>query len=167
MRVVVSRLLALTLFLACGITANAQTFRGGINGTVTDHTGAAIANATVTAVQTGTGTTRTTTSSSGGEFLFQDLPLGAYAVTVGFSGFQTVKTDKVMVSAGTVYTLPVVLQLASSETTVEVDAAGIALDTTTTTQTTVLEARAVADMPLNGRDFTQMIQLTPGFAGYT
>ena len=160
-------LIAFTLFLAAGSTVSAQTYRGGINGAVTDRTGAAIANATVTAVQTGTGATRTTTSSSGGEFLFQDLPLGAYSVTVSFSGFQTVKTDKVMVSAGTVYTLPVVLQLASSETTVEVDAAGLALDTTTTTQTTVLESKAVADMPLNGRDFTQMIQLTPGFAGYT
>jgi hypothetical protein len=162
-----SRLLALTLLFCFSVVAGAQTFRGGINGTVTDHTGAAIANATVTETQTDTGATRTTMSSSGGEFLFQDLPLGAYSVTVSFTGFSTVKTDKIMVSAGTIYTLPVVLQLSSSSTTVEVDAAGIALDTTTTTQTTVLEAKAVADLPLNGRDFTQMIQLTPGYAGYT
>jgi hypothetical protein len=167
MRAIVSRLFVLILVTIVSVAAGAQTFRGGINGTVTDRTGAAIANATVTAIQTGTGATRTTTSSSGGEFLFQDLPLGAYSVTAGFTGFSTVKTDKVMVSAGTIYTLPVVLQLASSETTVEVDAAGLALDTTTTTQTMVLEAKSVSDLPLNGRDFTQMIQLTPGYAGYT
>lgn len=161
------RLIAFTILLATFAASHAQTFRGGINGTVTDKTGASIANAAVVALQTETGVTHTTVSSSAGTFLFQDLPLGTYSVTVSFSGFQTVKTDKVMVSAGTIYTLPVVLQLASSDTTVEVDAAGLALDTTTTTQTTVLEARAVADMPLNGRDFTQMIQLTPGFAGYT
>ncbi|MDE1178099.1 MAG: TonB-dependent receptor [Edaphobacter sp.] len=161
------RWIVFTLFFAALVTGHAQTFRGGINGTVTDKTGAAIANATVTALQTGTGATRETVSSSGGEFLFQDLALGEYSVTVTFSGFQTVKTDKIMVSAGTIYTLPVTLQLASSASSVEVDAAGLTLDTTTTTQTTVLEAKAVADLPLNGRDFTQMIQLTPGFAGYT
>jgi outer membrane receptor protein involved in Fe transport len=147
--------------------ANAQTFRGGINGTVTDRTGAAIANATVVAIQTDTDVKHTTTSSSGGEFLFQDLPLGSYSVTVTFSGFQTVKTDKIAVQAGVIFTLPVVLPLSSSATTVEVDAAAVALDTTTTTQTTVLDAKVVSDLPLNGRDFTQMISLTPGYAGYS
>ncbi len=147
--------------------SNAQTFRGGINGTVTDRTGAAIANATVVAVQTDTDVKHTSISSSGGEFLFQDLPLGNYSVTVSFSGFQTVKTDKIAVQAGVIFTLPVVLPLSSSATTVEVDAAAVALDTTTTTQTTVLDAKVVADIPLNGRDFTQLISLTPGYAGYS
>jgi outer membrane receptor protein involved in Fe transport len=155
----------LTLFALS--TGNAQTFRGGINGTVTDKTGAAIANATVIAVQTDTDVKHTTTSSSGGEFLFQDLPLGNYSITVSFPGFQTVKTDKISVLAGVIYTLPVSLPLSTSATTVEVDAAAVALDTTTTTQTTVLNAKAVADLPLNGRDFTQMISLTPGYAGYS
>ncbi|CAN5608538.1 hypothetical protein BH10ACI4_BH10ACI4_25970 [soil metagenome] len=164
---------ALAILLVLGVLSSflppafAQTFRGGINGTVTDVTGAAIAGASVTAVQTETGSSRTTVSSSGGAFLFQDLPLGAYSVTVSFSSFQTVKTDKISVSAGVIYTLAVKLPLSSSSITVEVDAAGIALDTTTTTQTTVLDSKTVADLPLNGRDFTQMIQLTPGYAGYT
>ena len=160
-------ILAFTLTILCAFSGSAQTFRGGINGTVTDHTGAAIANATVVAVQTDTAVAHTTVTSSSGAFLFQDLPLGEYSVTTSFSGFQTIKTDKILVSAGTIYTLPVVLQLASSATTIEVDAASITLDTTTTTQTTVLDAKAVADMPLNGRDFTQMIGLTPGYAGYS
>ncbi len=137
-------LIAFTLTLICSLPGRAQTFRGGINGTVTDRTGAAIANASVVAVQTDTGSTHTTTSSSAGAFLFQDLPLGSYSVTASFAGFQTVKTDKIMVSAGIIYTLPVVLQLSSSSTTVGVDAASITLDTTTPTQTTVLDAKAVA-----------------------
>src|ERR1700738_3518644 len=114
-------LIALTLTLICSLPVIAQTFRGGINGTVTDHTGAAIANATVVATQTETGSTHNTVSSSAGAFLFQDLPLGAYSVTVSFPGFQTVKTDKVMVSAGSTYTLPVKLPLSTSTTTIEVD----------------------------------------------
>jgi hypothetical protein len=155
------------LLAMIGTTGFAQTFRGGINGTVTDKTGAAIANATVIATQTDTGVSRTSMSSSGGEFLFQDLPLGSYSVTVSFSGFQTVKTDKIGVSAGVVFTLPVSLPLSSSSTTIEVDAAGVVLDTTSTVQNTVLDAKTVEDIPLNGRDFTQMIALSPGYGGYS
>jgi outer membrane receptor protein involved in Fe transport len=160
------RLAAILLALIGTTLLQAQTFRGGINGTVTDKTGAAIANATVVAIQTDTGVKHSTTSSSGGEFLFQDLPLGAYSVTVSFPSFETVKTDKISVLAGVIYTLPVTLQLSSSATTIEVDASEVALDTTTTTQNTVIDAKTVTDLPLNGRDFTQMIALTPGFGGY-
>ena len=160
-------LVVLVLAVVATFTSLAQTFRGGINGTVTDKTGAAIANASVVAVQTETGVSHTTTSSSAGEFLFQDLPLGSYSVTVGFPGFQTTKTDKVAVSAGVVYTLPVSLALSSSSETIEVDAAGVVLDTTSTVQNTVLDAKTVEDIPLNGRDFTQMIALTPGYGGYS
>jgi hypothetical protein len=147
--------------------AVAQTFRGGINGTVTDATGAVIANANVVATDVATGIVYKTVSSSGGEFLFQDLPLGSYSVTVMTSGFSTEKVDKIPVSAGVIYTLPIKLAVSSTAQTVEVNAAGIALDTTTTTQTTVLDAKTVSDLPLNGRDFTQMIELTPGYAGYS
>jgi len=160
-------LMALLFAFVVSVPGVAQTFRGGINGTVMDRTGAAIANAIVVAVQTDTGVSHTSTSSSAGEFLFQDLPLGSYSVTVSFPGFSTVKTDKIAVSAGVIYTLPVKLEISTSSTTVEVDAAGVALDTTSTVQTTVLDAKAVADMPMNGRDFTQMIGLTAGYAGYT
>jgi hypothetical protein len=148
------------------LAIHGQTFRGGINGTVTDVQGALVANAKVVAVDTSTGVLHTTTSSSGGEFLFQDLQLGSYSVTVSMPGFATAKYDKIAVSAGTTYTLPVKLSTATTTETVEVDASGLALDTTTVTQTTVLDAKTVADLPLNGRDFTQMIQLTPGYAGY-
>jgi len=112
------------ILLTLGTTIlQAQTFRGGINGTVTDHTGAVIANATVIAIQTETGGSHTTTSSSAGELLFQDLPLGAYSVSASFPGFSTVKTDKVVVSAGTTFTLAIKLTVSSSSTVVEVDAA--------------------------------------------
>ncbi len=166
-RAALCSLAAILLTLISATFVQAQTFRGGINGIVTDKTGASIANAAVTAVQADTNISHTTTSSSAGEYLFQDLPLGTYSVTVSFTGFQTIKTDKISVQAGVIYTLPVVLQLSTSSVTVEVDAAGVALDTTSTTQTTILDAKAVSNLPLNGRDFTQMIGLTPGYAGYT
>ncbi len=145
----------------------AQTFRGGINGTVTDATGATVPGATVVAVNVGTDAHLSAVATSAGEFLFQDLPLGTYTITVTATGFGTQKIDNVNVSAGQIYTLPIKLSVSSSATTIEVDAAAIALDTTTVTQTTVLDAKAVANLPLNGRDFTQMLQLTPGYAGYS
>jgi hypothetical protein len=145
---------------------HAQTFRGSVNGVVTDQAGAVVAGAQVVAMADATQVEHTTVTSSGGEFSFQDLPLGSYTVTATASGFQTIKVGNVGVTAGTVYTLPIKLTVASQATTVEVSAAALALDTTSTTQTTVLQSKTVQDIPLNGRDFTQLIALTPGFAGY-
>ncbi len=159
--------LVLLVAVVATLSGLAQTFRGGINGTVTDKTGAAIANAAVIAVQTDTGVSHATTSSSAGEFLFQDLPLGSYNVTVTFSGFQTVKTGGVMVSAGSTYTLPVSLPLSTSSETVEVTAASVALDTTSVVQTTDITSAVVNSTPMNGRDFTQLISVAPGFGGYS
>ena len=156
----------LVALFAWTVTANAQTYRGGINGTVTDNSGAVIPNATVTITNVDTGAVKTSPSSSAGEFLFQDLPLGTYTVVVSSPGFSTVKTDKVNVSAGVIFTLPVKLSISSSAETIEVEAGAIALDTTSTVQNTVIDSKTVEDIPLNGRDFTQMIALTPGFGGY-
>src|SRR6201996_2417866 len=144
-----------------------QTFRGGINGAVTDAGGAAIPGAQVQITDDGTGVTKTTVTSSAGEFDFPDLPLGTYTVAATGSGFETLKVQKVPVSAGAIYSLPLKLAVASQATTVEVNAAGLALDTTTPTETTVLTGRTIQDIPLNGRDFTQMIGMAPGFAGYS
>ena len=145
----------------------AQTFRGGINGTVTDSQGAFIANAAVVATNVDTAVAHSTTTSSGGEFLFQDLPLGNYTITVTETGFSTAKFDKIAVSAGTTYTLPVKLAISATATTVEVDAGAVALDTTTATQTTNISSEVVNDTPMNGRDFTQLIAIAPGFGGYS
>ena len=159
--------LAASLVFSVADHTQAQTFRGGINGSVTDTTGAAVSGAAVIATDTATGIAIKGVSSSSGEFLFQDLPLGDYTVSVVASGFANTKVDHIAVSAGQVYTLPVKLSVSASDEVVEVSAASLSLDTTSTTQTTVLDAKTVADIPLNGRDFTQMISLTAGYAGYS
>jgi hypothetical protein len=155
------------IILAATSPLLAQTFRGGINGSVTDTTGASVPNAKVVIVDNGTHAKLESVSSSAGEFLFNDLPLGSYTVSVEAPGFGISKVDKVPVSAGVLYTLPIKLAVASGSTVIEVDAAAIALDTTTVTNNMVLDSKAVNDIPMNGRDFTQMIQLTPGYAGYS
>jgi hypothetical protein len=159
--------LALVVLALSLISAQAQNFRGAIGGSVVDASGSAIPNAQVAATDNGTGQVYSTQPSAAGEFFFQDLPLGAYTITASAIGFETLKVNNVQVSAGAIYTLPIKLRVASQAVTVEVNAAGVTLDTATTTQTTVIPTKTVQDTPMNGRDFTQLLALTPGFAGYS
>jgi len=158
-------LLALAVFVAAPVSVSGQTFRGGISGTVTDQSGAVVPGAMVTAVETATNTSLKTVSSSAGEFAFTNLPLGDYSVTVSASGFSTVKVKSVTVSAGVSYTLPVKLGVASAALTVEVTADSLTLDTVTDEQSTAIPEVVVQNLPNSGRDFTQMLAQTTGFAG--
>lgn len=156
------------ILIACSlaVAVNAQTFRGTINGTVTDPSGGSVPNATVKATEIATGIDHTTTTTNDGAFAFQDIPLGLYKVTVTATGFPSYTVDKVEVVAGQIYTLNVKLTLQQQTTTVEVSAAALTLDTTTQTQTMTIPDDVVQNMPLNGRDFTQLISVQPGFGGY-
>ncbi len=160
-------LVLLLLLASPATTVVAQTFRGSISGSVTDASGAAVPGAEVVAVETATGAEHKMLSTGSGDFSFSDLPLGAYTVTAAAQGFGTVKVDKVPVSAGVVYNLPVKLSVAQAAETVEVSAAGLSLDTESTTQTTVLPTATVQNTPMNGRDFTQLVSVSPGYAGYS
>ncbi len=147
--------------------SHAQTFRGAISGTVTDASGAVVPNAKVTSVSAATGIELNTTSTNDGVFSFLDLPLGAYTIKVAAAGFESVTVANVEVTAGNVYTLPVKLTVGQTTATVEVSAAAINVDAESTTQSDTISDKAVQDMPLNGRDFTQLIAVTPGYGGYS
>lgn len=148
-------------------SVSAQTFRGGIGGVVTDVQNAAIAGATISVVENSTSQSRQTVSSSAGTFVFQDLPQGSYTVTIQANGFETQKIDKVSVSAGSVHDLQITVSVAKQAQTVEVSADAITLDTASATENSVLPQQAIESAPLNGRDFTQLVALTPGYAGYS
>ncbi len=156
----------LTLSLLFSVPLLAQTFRGAINGVVTDPSGAVVPGAKVTATDVATSAVRDTVSSGAGEFEFSDLPLSSYNIKVEASGFQATEITGVQVLAGKIYTLPVKLSLAQEAATVEVSADALSLDTTTVTQTTVLDSKSLQDVPLNGRDFTQLLGTSVTFAGY-
>src|SRR6266852_5263056 len=152
--------LLLVLFLI--IPTNAQTFRGAINGTVTDPSGAVVPGAHVKATNKATSIDYTSESTSDGNFVFQDLPVGTYKVTVIVAGFPTLEVDGILVAQGAIYTLNAGIKMSQQSTTVEVSAAALTLDTTTSTQSTLVEGANLQTMPLNGRDFTQLIYVTPG-----
>jgi len=158
-------LLIVAVLLAMQATANGQTFRGGISGTVTDQSGAVVPGAQIVAVESATNTSYKAVSSTAGEFGFSNLPLGSYTISVTASGFKSEKVDKVPVAAGNTYTLPIKLAIASAGETVEVTANALSLDTITDTQSTALPEEVVQNLPNSGRDFTQMLAQTPGFAG--
>jgi hypothetical protein len=143
----------------------AQNFRGGINGIVTDQTGAIVPGAEVKATNEETSVAYTTIASTAGEFSFQDLPLGNYTIGVAQSGFSPVRVTGVRVTAGTVYNLPVKLAVATTTTSVDVSAAAVAVETTNTTLISAVSTKMVQDLPMNARDFTQMIATVPGWAG--
>jgi Carboxypeptidase regulatory-like domain/TonB dependent receptor len=162
------RLLLAVVFLFCVVQpAMAQTFRGAINGTVTDPSGAVVPNAQVKAADKSTGIDHSTLTTNDGQFAFQDLPVGTYKVMITAPGFPVLTVDNIPVSQGAVYTLPASLKISQQATTVEVSAAALTLDTTTETQTTLVTGADLQAMPLNGRDFTQLISVAPGFGGYS
>src|SRR6202162_643134 len=166
MKIMLRFLSIVVVLSSLAFSTAAQTYRGAINGTVTDPSGAVIPSAEVKAKDKATDITRTTTTTSDGEFVFQDLPVGIYSVIVTASGFPEMTVDNVSVTQGSIYTLPVKLSLSQQATTVEVSAASLTLDTTTQTETMTLPDAVVQDLPLNGRDFTQLVTVTPGYAGY-
>jgi hypothetical protein len=154
------------LLVLVSVPALTQTFRGSINGTITDPSGSVIPGAKVTATDVATAAVYHTVSSAGGEFSFNDLPLDAYNLKVEAGGFQTTEVNGVQVLAGKIYTLPIKLDISHASTTIEITADSLALDTTTVTQTTSLEGKALQDVPLNGRDFTQLLGSSVSFTGY-
>src|SRR3984885_12639791 len=149
------------------VSAYGQTFRGSINGTVTDPAGAVVAGATVKATENATAEVHEATTTSDGQFSFQDLNLSTYTITITAAGFSPVTVEKIEVTAGGAYTLPVKLKVGSAGTSVEVSAAALSLDTTTAAQDNTLTTEAVEDVPMNGRDFTQFAAVQPGYGGYS
>jgi hypothetical protein len=104
-------------------------------------------------------------TTSSGDYAFQDLPLGDYSITVTYAGFQPSKVDHIAVRPGAVFSLDIKLGIASTAESVDVNANAVAIDALSTTNTAVVPEQAVANIPLNGRDFTQLIKIVPGYNG--
>jgi len=156
------------VFLVCllafiYLSANAQTFRGGISGAVSDASGAAIAGVSVRAVNNATSAVRVVETGKDGEFLVPELALGFYTVEVVKTGFQTQKINNVEVTVSKLTNLNLQITVAQLTETVEITAGNVVrLDTSSSALTGIVAPKQRRDLPLNGRDFRQMVQLTPG-----
>jgi outer membrane receptor protein involved in Fe transport len=152
----------LALLVLVTSAAFGQLTTADIVGTVQDATGAVVPNATVTLVNLGTNEKRTYTTNSSGEYTFTLLPVGHYSVAVKAGGFQSSITKDVAVEAGDRARNDVHLTLGSESTTIEVSASTPLLQSESATVSSTVTARAVQDLPLNGRNFVQLVNLVPG-----
>ncbi|MDR3739701.1 MAG: carboxypeptidase regulatory-like domain-containing protein [Terracidiphilus sp.] len=155
----------LLLLLLVAHVSFAQTFRGGIAGTLTDAAGNRLASAQIIVTEEATSVAHNVVSSSAGEYALRDLPAGKYTVAITAPGFETRIVHGVQITAGNIAAVDAQLSVAKEETTVNVVATSLTLDTESSTQSTVLDQQ-VQDTPIAGRDFLQFTALQPGFAGY-
>jgi len=158
--------IGLAFVLLATASLSAQTFRGTILGTVTDASGAVIAGAKVTVKNTGTGLERATQTSGDGSYSIPELPIGTYTVTVTQTGFQTFIATGVTVDVATERRVDAALKTGEVSTKVEV--AGDLLPQVESTSAELggtLTADTIANVPVNGRDYTKLIYLNPGVAG--
>jgi len=135
---------------------------GRLEGTVLDPSGAAVPGATVTAQNQATGVSATLTSDDSGHVLFLYLSPGTYQVSVQKPGFRNLLLKDVEVRVGTTASIQPQLVVGSVQATVTVSAAPPLVDTKQSSLSTVVGPRSIESLPLNGRNFTDFVLLTPG-----
>ena len=154
--------LLLTMLFLMSSAAFCQLTTADILGAVTDSTGAVVPNAAVVLTNIGTNEKRTATTNSSGEYSFNLLPVGHYSIEVKAGGFQAAITKDLAVEAGDRARNDVHLTLGSESTIVEVTASTPLLQADSATISSTVTAKAVQDLPLNGRNFVQLVALVPG-----
>jgi hypothetical protein len=145
----------------------AQQITGSIRGTVTDPSGAIVEGASVTARQTETGLSRTTTTDRAGAYLLLELPVGHYQLQVERTSFQTYIQQGISLDVNESATIPVALKVGAESEKIQVDADAEIIQAAVTSLGTVVSEREVLDLPLNGRNFTQLGLLQPGVVPLT
>ncbi|HEV3329924.1 MAG TPA: carboxypeptidase regulatory-like domain-containing protein [Bryobacteraceae bacterium] len=155
-------LLTLTLIAALASVAWAQEVTAAITGQVTDPTGAAIAGATVTARDLDRGTALKTETNIDGAYNLPRLPVGHYEVRVETTGFQTAVRSGLTLELNQTARLDFTMTLGQVSQTLEVNAAPPLLQTDNTQVGTVMQANAIANLPLETRNYNELTLLTPG-----
>jgi hypothetical protein len=135
---------------------------GNIQGTILDATGAIVPNAAVTVTETSTQVVHSTKSSTAGTYAFPGLPVGTYNLGVVVPGFKTYLQSGIVLEVGSNIAVNVTLSVGGSNQTIEVHAEGLALQTEDVTFKQTIDQKEVNEMPLNGRQMTQLITLSGG-----
>lgn len=151
----------------CAISASAQQITGSIRGSVSDPSGAVVANATVSAKQIETGLTRTAETDRAGNFLLLELPVGHYRIEVSAKGFQPYLQEGISLDVNETAAVAVKLAVGSGGEKVQVVADAELIQPTVTSLGKVVNEREILDLPLNGRDFSQLGTLQPGVVPLT
>src|SRR5258708_3464044 len=158
-----SKLLCLGSVLIVFTTAAlAQLSTGSLNGLVRDSTGAVVPKASVVLPNSDPGVERNTASNDSGTYVFSDVNPGRYTLKVTAPSFSTKQVNDFVLAVSQTATIDVALAAGAQTEVVSVEATTEQLQVSTAELGTVIATKQVNDLPLNGRNFTQLLSLTPG-----
>ena len=147
------------LFLALSATGFAQN-TATISGSVRDQSGAVLPGVDVTATQTDTGISRAAVTNETGSYVLTNLPVGPYRVEAGLPGFRTYVQTGIVLQVNDAPVINAVLEVGQVSETVEVQANAALVETRNTTVSQVIDNQRVVELPLNGRQATELILLS-------
>lgn len=154
--------LALNCFLFT-LLGSAQVFdTATITGLVTDPSGAVVPHAAVTITNVGTSSQRALQTDNTGAFVASALPFGNYVVSATASGFGRATSQSIVLNVGATVHVNLKLTVATVEEKVEVTGTATTVDTASATAGTILNANQVANLPINGRDVSDFLEIAPG-----
>ncbi|HZS04145.1 MAG TPA: carboxypeptidase regulatory-like domain-containing protein [Blastocatellia bacterium] len=153
-------LASVAMFSVLAATGKAQT-SGEITGLVTDSSGAAVSGAVVTATNKATGAPRKVTTNSEGLYAFPSLLPGVYELKVEQAGFKTARLDNVRIEVQQTARLDVAMEVGAVGETLTITSNSALLNAETATVGTVIENKIVTELPLNGRNYLNLVALSP------
>ena len=159
-----NRAVGLLLWVSAGFSVRAQVNTADVVVAVTDSAGAAVPSAVVTITNAGTNVSRTINTSEAGAYTFRNLQVGVYNLRVQAPGFAPYDARDARLAAGDRLRLDAKLTLGAKADSIEVSAAAPALQTDSSAIGALITDKAVQDLPLNGRNFINLVQLSPGVA---
>jgi len=164
-RALTTKLAGLVLLLVMMSSLAWAQFTSGIEGTVTDPSGAVVPNATITIKNIETGGTRETRTSGSGSYRFSALPAALFTLTASAQGFKTTLQPEFRVQVAETRTINVSLELGAATTEVTVTGAPPQVETSQGRVSGLIDQSKVHEMPLVGRNFFTLVVLTPGVTG--
>jgi hypothetical protein len=154
--------LAVTISLSIPVLLSAQGTGGRIVGRIADPTGAVLAGVSVTLVNEGTNVSHDANTNSSGDYDFIEIPVGTYRVEFDLKGFKKNVRRGIVLDINQVLTLNMTMQLGGAQEVVDVTSEAPLVETTSTQLGTVVNDRAIVQLPLNERDTYQFLSLQPG-----
>ncbi|MGI8988409.1 MAG: carboxypeptidase-like regulatory domain-containing protein [Bryobacteraceae bacterium] len=154
--------ISICVFLSGGVLfAQSETGKASLEGRVSDPSGQSIQAASVKVLETQTGIRRDATTNAEGQFRVGALQVGTYQVEASAPAFGTARVQGITLTVGETKSVNVILQVASltSEVTVSTDAQIV--DQSDPSDSVTINSRAVEDLPIRGRNFTEFVQLSP------
>jgi Carboxypeptidase regulatory-like domain/TonB dependent receptor len=157
-------MLGLALALTSGLNAQGVT-SATLLGTVTDSGGAIVPNASIQVKNLATGQVQQVTTSGQGRYTVAELPVGDYEAQASAAGFQTTVRRGITLTVGQQAVVDFSLMVGQSQQTITVEAQVSQVDTASTAVASFVEQKQINDLPLNGRNFTDLVTLVPGVSG--